>query len=217
MLASAKATGSIYTAAFILCAADPYGFATKHENHLELVRRMFAPGGLGAEIARARSLSDVYDSLIGWPMIGPFLAYQLAIDLNYSAHLDFSENEFTVAGPGAIRGLNKVFSDFGGNRPAYLISKMVEEQETHFERLGLTFNGLFGRRLHAIDCQGLFCETDKYSRVAFPELKSNRQRIKQVHSASAEPLPLFYPPKWGLNEGLPRLKPEAQQQLTLAS
>lgn len=216
VLSGAKAKGPIYTAAFILCAANPYGFSTKHQNHLELVRRMFAPGGLGATLARARSLREVYEALIEWPMIGPFLAYQLAVDLNYSEHLDFSEDEFTVPGPGAVRGLHKVFTDFGGNRPEELIKGMVDQQEEHFERLGLRFQDLFGRRLHAIDCQGLFCETDKYSRVAFPDLKSNRQRIKQVHTPSSAALPLFYPPKWGLNGkvpsdgGLPR-------QLTLAS
>jgi hypothetical protein len=203
VLAAAKAKGPIYTAAFILCAANPYGFGAKHQNHVELVRRMFAPGGLGSKLARARSLSEVYDQLLEWPMIGPFLAYQLAIDLNYSEHFDFSEDEFTVPGPGAVRGLHKVFADFGGLRPDELIMRMVDQQEDQFDRLGLSFEGLFGRRLHAIDCQGLFCETDKYSRVAFPDLKSNRQRIKQVHTPSTAPLNLFYPPKWGLNDKLP--------------
>jgi len=203
VLSKAKVDGPIYTAAFILCAANPYGFTTKHQNHLELVRRMFTPGSLGGTLARAQSLREVYEAFLEWPMIGPFLAYQLAIDLNYSEHLDFSEDEFTIPGPGAVRGLQKVFADFGGNRPEDLIKAMVEQQDQHFERLGLDFQNLFGRRLHAIDCQGLFCETDKYSRVAFPELKSNRQRIKQVHRPNPEPLPLFYPPKWGLNDKVP--------------
>lgn len=204
VLSAAKERGPIYTAAFILCAANPYGFTAKHQNHLELVRRMFAPGGLGAKLARAKSLQDVYGLLIDWPMIGPFLAYQLAIDLNYSEHLNFSEDEFTVPGPGAMRGLEKVFADFGGSGPADLIMWMVDQQEEQFERLGLRFQDLFGRRLHAIDCQGLFCETDKYARVAFPGLKSNRHRIKQVFTPGCEPPPLFYPPKWGVNDRLPQ-------------
>lgn len=215
VLAEAKTRGPIYTAAFILCAANPYGFAAKHQNHLELVRRMFQPGALGKALARAKSLQDVYEALLAWPMIGPFLAYQLAIDLNYSEHLDFSEDEFTVPGPGAIRGLNKVFADLGRRSPQHVIKQMVDQQEQQFERLGIDFRDLFGRRLHAIDCQGLFCETDKYSRVAFPELKSNRQRIKQIHTPHVEPLPLFYPPKWGLNDSLPKGGQPAL--LTLAS
>lgn len=194
--------GPIYTAAFMLCAHDAYGHRIKHRNHLELVRRMFAPGALGAALAAAKNLGEVYEALKAWPMIGAFLGYQLAIDLNYAEELNFNEDDFTVPGPGALRGLQKVFSDLAGHSPQQLIMRMVDRQETEFDRLGLEWNGLFGRRLHAIDCQGLFCETDKYARAAFPELKSNRVRIKQNFRDPKPRLDLFYPPKWGLNHRL---------------
>ncbi len=211
----------IYTAAFILCAHDAYGHRVKHRNHLELVARMFAPGRLGADLSAARGLNDVYEALRAWPMIGAFMGYQLAIDLNYSEHLDFDEDDFTVPGPGATRGLKKVFIDFGGRSPSQLIMDMVSTQEEEFDRLGLDWSGLFGRRLHAIDCQGLFCETDKYARAAFPELTSNRVRIKHQFRGP-QPMPqLFYPPKWGINERLPHfanaaaVDPLDPHQLTL--
>jgi hypothetical protein len=54
--------------------------------------------------------------------------------------------------------------------------------------------------MHAIDCQGWFCETDKYSRVAFPELKSNRVKIKSKYTTSKDKIAFFYPPKWGINQ-----------------
>jgi len=200
VLAEARRRGPIYTAAFILCAHDAYGHPVKHRNHLELVRRMFAPGALGTDLAAAQSLSDVIAALRDWPMIGAFMSYQLAVDLNYSDHLDFDENDATVPGPGALRGLHKVFSDFAGHSPAQLTMRMVDRQEEEFDRLGLPWSGLFGRPLHAIDCQGLFCETDKYARAAFPELKSNRVRIKQEFRHPKPPEPLVYPPKWGLSD-----------------
>lgn len=190
---------SIYTAAFILAPRDVYGFETKHRNHLALVTAMFRPGQLAKQIAEARSLQAVYEALIRWPMIGPFMGYQLAIDLNYTEHLSFSEDDFTVPGPGAVRGLSKVFEDFGDYTPSQLITRMVDRQEEEFDRLGIPFENLFGRRLHAIDCQGLFCETDKLSRVRFPELKSNRVRIKQEFTPTPGTLDLFYPPKWSIN------------------
>jgi hypothetical protein len=193
----------IYTAAFILAAHDAYGHRIKHRNHLELVKRMFAPGGLGADLGAARTLEGMYDALRAWPMIGPFMGYQLAIDLNYSEHFAFDEDEFTVPGPGAARGLRKVFTDFGGETPQQLIMRMVDTQEEEFARLQLPWVGLFGRRLHAIDCQGLFCETDKYSRAAFPELQSERVRIKQEFRVPKPSLELFYPPKWAINGRLP--------------
>lgn len=190
----------IYTAAFILAAPSSYGHKAKHRNHLALVADMFRSGGLGARLGSAGSLAEVYQVLTEYPMIGPFLGYQIAIDLNYSEHLDFDENEFTMPGPGALRGIAKVFRDDGGKTPQELIMRMVERQEEEFDRLGLEFGGLFERPLHAIDCQGLFCETDKYSREAFPGLKSNRVRIKQEFRPNTEPLDPFFPPKWGLNE-----------------
>jgi hypothetical protein len=149
-------------------------------------------------------------------MIGPFMGYQLAVDLNYTGHLVFSENEFTVPGPGAVRGLQKVFQDFGDLSPSELIMRMVDRQEEEFDRLGLAWRDLFTRPLHAIDCQNLFCEVDKYSRVAFPELRSNRQRIKATFAPTVASLPLFYPPKWGINGRLPAGADGAPPQLALS-
>jgi hypothetical protein len=200
LLEALRARGPIYTAAFILAAPQGFGHRAKHRNHLALVTHMFRPGGLGRAIARARSLEGVYDALIAYPGIGPFLAYQIAVDLNYSEYLEFSENDFTVPGPGATRGLEKVFEETGGHTPRELIMRMVDRQDEEFANLGLDFRGLFGRPLHAIDCQGLFCETDKYARAAFPELKSNRVRIKQEYTQNHAPLAFMFPPKWGINE-----------------
>jgi 5-hmdU DNA kinase-like protein len=194
---------SIYTSAFILCANRAYGFKRKHRNHLALLEEMFSGGRLPAEIDAAKNFASVYESLVSYPLIGPFMAYQIAIDINYSEVIDFSEDEFTVPGPGALRGMQKCFEDFGGLSYRELIDYMVERQESEFERLEIDFETLFGRRLHAIDCQNLFCEVDKYSREAFPELKSARSRIKARYQPEARALDLFYPPKWGLNDELP--------------
>lgn len=194
---------SIYTSAFILCANRAYGFKRKHRNHLALLEEMFDEGRLPAEIDAAKDLASVYEALASYPLIGPFMAYQIAIDINYSEVIDFSEDEFTVPGPGALRGMHKCFEDFGNFSYSELINYMVECQETEFERLEIDFESLFGRRLHAIDCQNLFCEIDKYSREAFPELKSARSRIKARYQPEARVIDLFYPPKWGLNDELP--------------
>lgn len=189
---------SLYTGAFILCANRAYGYPRKHQNHLALLAEMSRPGGLGAAVARARSIGDLYEALRAYPLIGPFMAYQLAVDINYSELCDFDESETTVAGPGALRGIAKCFSDPAGLEPEQIILWMTERQNAEFERLGIDFPGLFGRPLQAIDIQNLFCEVDKYSRVAFPELKSNRSRIKTRFRPSGPLPPPFFPPKWGL-------------------
>lgn len=203
-LEHAKAeNGGLYTGAFILCATDAYGQGLKHLNHVELFRHMFLTEALGERLLAVQSLREVYDMLHGFPLMGDFMSYQTTIDLNYSHLINFSENEFTQAGPGALRGIKKCFESLGDYKPADVILWMVENQEKEMARLSLPFNGLWGRPLHAIDCQGLFCETDKYCREAAPELASARKRIKARFTRSAVPIPLFFPPKWRINERLP--------------
>jgi hypothetical protein len=195
--------GGLYTGAFILCATDAYGQPDKHRNHVELFRHMFLHDRLAARLLQTRSLREVYDQLHGYPLMGDFMSYQTAIDLNYSALLDFSENDFTQAGPGALRGIKKCFQEPGDYTPAEIVQWMTERQDEEFTRLGLPFDGLWGRPLHAIDCQGLFCETDKYCRQAAPELASGRKRIKARYTPTPQPISLLFPPKWNLNDKLP--------------
>jgi len=196
--------GGLYTGAFILCAADAYGQPRKHLNHVELFRHMFLHDALGERLLDAKSLREVYELLHAYPLMGDFMSYQTAIDLNYSALVNFSENEFTQAGPGALRGMKKAFEALGDYTPAEVVLWMVQRQDEEFSRLGLKFNGLWGRPLHAVDCQGLFCELDKYCREAAPELASARKRIKARFAPSSEPIRLFFPPKWGINAKLPQ-------------
>lgn len=197
-----KAT--LYTAAFILCATNAYGQRLKHRNHIALFKHMFLQDNLGVKLLAASSLREVYDLLHTYPLMGDFMSYQIAIDLNYSDLVNFDENSFTQAGPGALRGIKKVFENTGDYAPAEVILWMVKHQKEEFKRLNLPFDGLWGRPLHAIDCQGLFCETDKYCREVAPQLTSSRKRIKARFRATPEPLDLFFPPKWGINNMLPK-------------
>lgn len=197
-LTNAMKLGAIYTSAFILCANNAFGHERKHENHIALLKQMFLRDRLADKILEAKSLKAVFDLLKSYPLIGDFMAYQIAIDLNYSDVLAFSENDFTAAGPGALRGIQKVFLYRDEVKPEHVVMHMVENQEKAFAEQGLTFKGLKGRPLQAIDCQGLFCEVDKYCRVAHPQLTSNRTQIKSKFAPDVRPLPLFLPPKWGL-------------------
>jgi hypothetical protein len=192
--------GRLYTGAFILCANKAFGFDEKHRNHVALFKHMFLKHGAAERILSAGSLGEIVSYLGSFPLTGPFMSYQFAIDLNYSPLIAFSENDFTQAGPGALRGIRKAFSDLGAYKPSDIIQMMVERQAEEFKRLDLPFRGLWGRSLHAIDCQGLFCELDKYCREAAPYLPSNRSRIKARFTPSATPIAYFFPPKWGIND-----------------
>ncbi len=60
-----------------------------------------------------------------------------------------------------------------------IIRYMYENQDREFKRLHLDFKKLGNSSLQLIDCQNIFCELDKYCRVALPNLKSNRTKIKK--------------------------------------
>lgn len=199
LLEQIKDSGPIYGNAFILCANKAFGFDQKHRNHLALLERVFVKTGEGTELAESKSLEELFKKLKLLPLIGDFMAYQLAIDFNYSEVFNFSENDFTNAGPGAIRGISKCFTDTGKADTSSVINYMVDNQEKEFARLGLDFRRIGRRPLHAIDCQGLFCETDKYCRVKFPDLTSNRTRIKSTFTPNSKPISYFFPPKWKID------------------
>jgi len=193
---------SIYSAAYIMPSRGiPSGHNKKHRMHLELVSKMLSDE-LPEKISNAESLKEVYELLLAYPGIGRFLAFQYAIDLNYSNIINFSEMDFVVAGPGAKNGISKCFSDTAGFSDEDLIKHMADSQYDEFRRLDLEFQSLWGRPLQLVDCQNLFCEIDKYSRVKFPELSAptGRTRIKQKYKLNPVPVVYWYPPKWGINQ-----------------
>ncbi|WP_330280849.1 nucleotide kinase domain-containing protein [Streptomyces sp. NBC_00588] len=201
VLSRAFAAGErLYSAAYIV-PPPQLGEERKHRNHLRLLEMMMTSGAPERVLA-APTLRDAYEVLLGYPAIGPFLAYQFVIDLNYAAAMPFSEMDFVVAGPGARDGIRKCFGPAADGIEAEIIRYMADTQDEHFTRLGLSFPGLRGRPLQLIDCQNLFCEVDKYARVAHPEIAgiSGRSRIKQTYRSSAAPMLAWFPPKWGINE-----------------
>ena len=197
-LDKAAMRGPVYSAAYLM-PPPRLGEASKRLNHLRLLERMMRDG-LPAFVSTTSRLEHVYAHLRSYPSIGRFLAFQFTIDLNYSDVIGASEDEFVVAGPGACDGIRKCFGPAANGIEADVIRYMADTQESHFARLGLRFPGLFGRRLQLIDCQNLFCEVDKYARVAHPAVRgiSGRSRIKQKFTPITKPLTAFFPPKWRL-------------------
>src|SRR5262249_13122950 len=144
-----------YSAAYIMPSASLFGHKRKHTNHLRLIEWMLERQ-LPRQLAATNSMSEAYDLLLATPSLGPFLAYQFTIDINYSAVTNHSEMEFVVAGPGALDGISKCFSNSDGVLPEAIISAMAERQHEMFDERGIDFPSLWGRRLQLIDCQNLF-------------------------------------------------------------
>lgn len=202
LLFEARKSGeSIYSGAYIMTSGKSiFGYEYKHENHLKLLEQYIIESDFCNKIQDSKSLEQLYNLLLELPTVGTFLAFQYAIDINYSTLTNFSEMDFVKAGPGAKDGIRKCFSDFGDYSYEDIIKYMADNQEKFFNKFELDFQNLWGRRLQLIDCQNLFCEVDKYSRVAHPDILglSARTRIKQIYRPVESKIDYFFPPKWEL-------------------
>lgn len=205
----------IYSSAYIMpTRTHEYDSANKHTNYLMILETMMRDN-VPHKICECKSMQGVFELLRSYPLIGDFLAFQYAIDINYSLLTNFSEMSFVVPGPGALDGIRKCFYDNGGLSSVDIIKRMADVQEEEFCRLGLDFKTLWGRNLQLIDCQNIFCEVDKYSRVMFPKFvgQSGRTRIKQKFKPNLTPIDYFYPPKWGINDKVKKTMSESQRGL----
>lgn len=189
----------IYNDAYISCANKAFGYDRKHDNHLALLNKMFNEDKIASKIKACKTMKEAFDIIKSYPLIGNFMAYQLVTDINYSEVVDWREDEFTVAGPGSLRGIKKCFIDNGDMSNEDIIRYMYEHQDEEFKRLNLDFKRIGDRSLQLIDCQNVFCELDKYCREKVPELKSNRTKIKKKYVSKKEKIEYMYPPKWGVN------------------
>ena len=161
---------SIYSGAYIMTSGKSrFGYSKKHRNHLKLIEYMIEDG-LTEKVINSKSLESLFNLLKEYPTIGNFLAYQYATDINYSELCNFDEMDFVYPGPGALDGIRKCFTDIGEYDESDIIKYVTYRQDFEFDRLGLDFKNLWGRKLQLIDCQNLFCEVDKYARVAHPEI-----------------------------------------------
>jgi len=196
----------IFSAAYIMAShAAGLNEKLKHRNYLLLLERMIRDK-LPLQLMEQKTMKGAFELLLGYPLVGKFIAYQFLTDINYSRLTNFSEMEFVMPGPGAKDGIRKCFETIGDISEADAIKFVTERQDDEFKRLGLNFQNLWGRPLQLIDCQNLFCEVDKYARVAHPEIRgiTGRLRIKQIFARNSQVIEYWFPPKWEIND---RIRP----------
>ena len=190
----------IYNDAYISCANKAFGYNHKHDNHLAILNKMFIEDRMQEKILKCKTMAEAFYIIKSYPLIGNFMAYQLVTDINYSDSVNWQEDEFTVAGPGSIRGIKKCFISKGNYSNEDIIKYMCNHQDEEFRKLNLNFKRLGNRPLQLIDCQNIFCELDKYCRQAIPDLKSNRTKIKKKYSEQKKKIEYMYPPKWNIKK-----------------
>lgn len=196
----AAAGNKVYTGAYMIRAeSDPskewYSW-TKHRYIAEIVlgrlwedreewQRMLetTPGVLRA-FNRLETVWEKFQQhrYIGW---GPFMAYEVVTDLRHTRYLRNAPDIWTWAnaGPGAIRGLNRLYGrDLAAKpRPEQTNAEMIELMQELNALDARGFNETFGPpqlgsphvgpRFEARDIEHTLCEFDKYERVRLNEGK----------------------------------------------
>lgn len=123
--------------------------------------------------------------------IGTFLAYQIFVDFTYIKDYPFSENEFTIAGPGCRNGLNRLFKGTDGMTYEECLfwlrdnwDNLRKETGKHFfdpqkEMVDLK---RYDRIMNVMSLENCFCEFSKYYRTVKGQgkPKNNYRRSKEA-------------------------------------
>lgn len=210
VLTKQRENEAIFNNAYIMTGAS-YRYKSlryKHERWLQMVADEFMAGGVLRKVLRSKRLEEIFDLLSECSFIGGFLAYQYAIDFNYSPYLNYSENSFVKAGIGAVRGITKCFLSHGSTYEdaiRYIQDNIGELRKKYGYN---HFRSLPSHEPTLIDLQNCFCETDKYLRAKMPELKVGNVRIKQRYAVHQGTIHFMFPPKWGVKESLSYIPPK---------
>ena len=160
------------------------------------------PGGIVA----ASTYEHAVKILSGYDGIQDFTAQQCATDFSYTRWFQPTDSEtFILPGPGSIDGIAKCFGRSFDKEDCSIIIQLMRVSASELSRVatGKEPPSLrsFGvdRPMDLIDYQSAFCEVDKYSRIAHPELnhlsKQKRNKIKASYSPRRLlPRPVF--PNW---------------------
>lgn len=136
--------------------------------------RILIDTGLVDTIKACSNQEEVYKKLISYDGIGGFLGYQFYVDMTYIKGFPFSENEFTIAGPGCVRGLNYLFKNRDGMTYEECLFWLRDNLDRLFiEKLGKDWDAkrVFwdlpeeDRCFNVMSLENCFCELSKYIRA----------------------------------------------------
>ena len=124
---------------------------------------------LAEKISKTKSLEDTWTLLRDYPYMGPFMAYEVVTDLRHTYLLDDAKDVlmWANAGPGAMRGLNRLTGrELGYSKRSHdWVSEMQELYKIVQTRLPVHILQRNDMRYEMREIEGGLCEFDKYSRI----------------------------------------------------
>ena len=124
---------------------------------------------LTKEIVKTKSLEDTWTLLRDYPYMGPFMAYEVVTDLRHTYLLEDAEDVLTWgnAGPGAMRGLNRLTGrELGYSKRSHdWVGEMQELYKIVQTKLPVHVLQRNDMKYEMREIEGGLCEFDKYSRI----------------------------------------------------
>lgn len=119
-------------------------------------------------IHNSTSLAPIHRKLMTMQGVGPFNAYEVAVDVSYAEWNLHNENEWVNPGPGCMRGLKQIFGVKENERECIpLIFQLRDRQESEFDRLKLPFRAIAynGKSLTLRNVEHSLCEYFKWCKA----------------------------------------------------
>ncbi|KAI0367036.1 hypothetical protein BV20DRAFT_951010 [Pilatotrama ljubarskyi] len=208
----------LYGHAYII-PSPKLGGRVNASNHLRLVQLMMEED-LPGQLQKLHHMKDAHGRIALFPSMGDFMAMQLLLDLNMTAHFDYPEDEWVALGPGALQCLQKIFGPAIHGFELDALRYLHKTQRTHFARLRIRPDRIPrvpGRApgLSMVDLEHALCECEKYSRAYHPSIKGKRQKVaKRGFTPRPEPITADVPSHWLNDKQVPRRR---QEKLTRPS
>ncbi|KAH9888849.1 hypothetical protein C8Q73DRAFT_654736 [Cubamyces lactineus] len=200
VLLAEQQENALYGHAYII-PSPRFGGRANASNHLRLVQLMMEED-LPGQLKRLHHLKDAHGRISLFPGMGDFMALQLLLDLNMTAHFDFSEDEWVALGPGSLECLRKMFGPSVRGVELEALEYLHRTQQDHFARLHIRPRDIPrvpGRTpgLSMVDLEHALCECEKYSRAHHPSIKGKRQKVaKRAFVPRPEPITADVPAHW---------------------
>ena len=151
---------------------------------------------LWMEIAAAETMEQVFRALQLVPYVGPFIAYEITVDLTYGKLIPFTEDDFVNAGPGCKVGIKLIFPERSKkDELVAAIHELRDSQQYHFQRLSLDFPYLNGKPLSLRNIEHSLCEFCKMWKITHGVGKARmlfKPKSTNPYESAAGQLPLSF-------------------------
>jgi hypothetical protein len=181
----ATGNGSVFTNAFIVSGYSNSMFGNPSLDkisRLALIMEWMAPDIIESTpiIMNTDDMEVAYKEIISMRGLGPFLSYQISVDLSYWDKTKFDDKQFTVAGPGCKRGIDTIIADeLKGKDYEDVIHWLRDHQFSFYKDYGINHIKLFDDQpfpvLSVMELENCLCEFQKYWKA---KTNSGRPRNK---------------------------------------